>query len=438
MINATTRNILIVEDDAILGGAIAQRLRLEGFGICWAKTCKDAITALHKTVYDFILADIRLPDGSGEDVYRQALPLLGKTPIVFATAYADIEQAVRLVRAGANDYLTKPYDVEALVERIREIVSPSESAFSGDSEVVTFGLSQATAGLATDLRRLARRDLPILFRGETGTGKEVAARYLHHHSDAALQPFVAVNCGAIPRELVESQFFGHERGAFTGAAANHVGYFEEAGQGILFLDEIGELDARLQTTLLRVLQDRKFRRVGGNRDLEFQGRIIAATNADLKDLIEKGRFREDLYYRLAVVELTIPALRQRIGEVLPLARQFARRAADRYEMDVEVEFGQAAVEALLAHDWPGNVRELLNRVERAMALTDVTTIDVLDLFPEKRLDAPSPQTLNDARLQAELQQIESALAQSGGRVGEAAKRLGISRTTLWKRRKQRE
>ncbi len=247
---------------------------------------------------------------------------------------------------------------------------------------------------------------------------------------------MAVNCGAIPQDLVESQFFGHERGAFTGATASHIGYFEEAAHGILFLDEIGELDARLQTTLLRVLEDRKFRRVGGQHDLEFQGRVIAATNADLKSAIAAGHFREDLYYRLAVVELTLPPLRKRLGEVLPLARQFAHRALARFALDTTLEFSPCAVEILLAHHWPGNVRELLNRVERAVALTDTTTIDALDLFPEQRLDAATPHSLTDARLKAELQQIDTALAQSGGRVGEAAKRLGIFRTTLWKRRKQ--
>lgn len=436
MAHTTGPKILIIEDDAILGGAMLNRLRLEGFCVSWAKTCGEAITALRKTAHDFILADIRLPDGSGEEMYRQAMPFLGDTPIVFATAYADIEQAVRLVQAGANDYLTKPYDVESLVERIREIISTNQESARDEQGIESFDLSEATSPMAADIRRLARRDLPVLFRGETGTGKEVAARYLHHHSASASKPFVAVNCGAIPQELVESQFFGHERGAFTGAASEHIGYFEEAAQGTLFLDEIGELDLRLQVTLLRVLQDRKFRRVGGNRDLPFQGRIVAATNANLNAAIETGHFREDLYYRIAVVELTIPPLRDRLDEVIPLATRFAKRAAARFDTSTEVEFTPSAVESLLAHSWPGNIRELLNRVERAVALTDTNTLDVTDLFPEKRLDVSAPQTLTDARLQAELQQIEAALAQSGGRIGEAAKRLGISRTTLWKRRKQ--
>lgn len=436
MVSTQPYNILIIEDDRVLGGAMSQRLRLEGFQVAWATSCKEALSIVRQAPQDFILADIRLPDGSGEDLYREAMPFLGNTPIVFATAFADIEQAVRLVRAGANDYLTKPYDVEALLQRIRESVSPAFTGTGEEAEIVPFGLTKATQELAVSLRRLARRDLPVLLRGETGTGKEVAARYLHRHSQNAARPFVAVNCGAIPRELSESQFFGHERGAFTGAAAKHVGYFEEAGQGTLFLDEVGELDVNLQATLLRVLQERMFRRIGGDRDLIFHGRIIAATNTDLQTAIREGRFREDLYYRLAVVELVVPPLRERVGEIMPLAQHFAANAARRYGLETVVEFNHSAVDALLAYQWPGNVRELRNRIERALALTDSETIDALDLFPEKRLDAASPRTLTDARLQAELNYIERVLAQSGGRVGEAAKRLGISRTTLWKRLRQ--
>ncbi len=423
-------DILLIEDDRVLGGAVAQRLQLEGFQVRWVETCAAAMDALRQRRPGFVLADIRLPDGSGEDLYRRALPHLGDTPILFVTAFADIGQAVRLVRAGADDYLTKPYDVDALVERIRALAS--EPAAVGEP---VFGLSPATEGLARDLQRLAARDLPVLLRGETGVGKEVAARYMHAQSARAAQPFVAVNCGAIARELMESQFFGHERGAFTGAVSAHAGHFEEAGEGTLFLDEIGELDTRLQTALLRVLQDGVFRRLGARSDQRFRGRIIAATNADLNARMAQREFREDLYFRLAVVELTIPPLRQRPDEVAPLARRFVREAAERNGMP-GLRLDDTAPAALQAHTWPGNVRELRNRIERAAALVDGDRIGVADLFPEERLDVPMPATLADAREQAELEQIERALALSGGRVSEAARRLGISRTTLWKRRRK--
>ena len=430
--NADGVHVLLIEDDAVLGGALAQRLRLEGFAVEHATNCAQALGALRRTRPDFVLSDIRLPDGSGEDLYRQALPLLGRTPIVFATAFADIGQAVRLVRAGADDYLTKPYDIDSLVSRIRGLTRTRGEAMPIRADM---DLSAATQRLAADLERLAVRDVPILLRGETGVGKEVAARQLHLQSPRADAPFVAVNCGAVPHDLMESQFFGHERGAFTGARDTHVGFFEEAADGVLFLDEVGELAPRLQTVLLRVLQDGRFRRIGGRQDLRFRGRIIAATNADLAARIASREFREDLYFRLAVVELHVPPLRERIAEVLPLAHAFVREAAERQGLK-EPGLARELEAMLLAHDWPGNVRELRNRVERAVALTDGPMLTATDLFPERKLDEPpSANTLADAREQAELTQIERALELSGGRLAEAAQRLGISRTTLWKRRK---
>ncbi|MBL0919865.1 MAG: sigma-54-dependent Fis family transcriptional regulator [Hydrogenophaga sp.] len=426
-------HVLLIEDDAVLGGALVQRLRLEGFNVEHAIDRAQALHALRRARPDFVLSDIRLPDGSGEALYREALPLLGRTPIVFATAFADVGQAVRLMRAGADDYLTKPFDVDALVQRIRELVPTTPEAAA---PARGFGLSGATTRLAADLDRLAQRDVPVLLRGETGVGKEVAARQLHERSARAGEPFVAVNCGAVPHDLMESQFFGHERGAFTGAATAHAGWFEEAAGGTLFLDEIGELDPRLQTALLRVLQDGRFRRVGGRQDLAFSGRVVAATNADLGARMAERRFREDLYYRLAVVELHIPPLRERADEVLPLAQAFAQQAAERQSLPT-CALDDSARAALLAHTWPGNVRELRNRVERAMALSEGEALGAADLFPERTLDEPAvPATLAGAREQAELAQIERALELSGGRLAEAAQRLGVSRTTLWKRRKK--
>jgi DNA-binding NtrC family response regulator len=430
-------DILLIEDDRVLGGALVQRLKLEGMGIRWAETCAAALKELHRRRPDFVLADIRLPDGTGEELYRESLPFLGGTPIVFVTAFADIEQAVRLVRAGADDYLTKPYDVEALVERLRQMAStkkpPAPDEDAGGP--LPFGLSPATAGIAADLQRVAPTDLPVLLLGETGVGKEMAARMLHAQSQRASNPFVAVNCGAVAHELVESQFFGHERGAFTGAVAAHVGFFEETGEGTLFLDEIGELDPRLQTTLLRVLNDGTFRRVGGRQELRFRGRIVAATNADLGTLVRARSFREDLYYRLAVVELALPPLRERGSEIGLLAERFVREAAHRMHRPPP-SLGKEALSALLAHAWPGNVRELRNRIDRAVALADATTLASTDLFPERRLDQPQPASLADARERADLDQIERAMILAGGKVSEAARQLGISRTTLWKIRKK--
>ncbi len=426
-----TSRILVIEDDEIGGGALVQRLRLEGFDPVWAKTRAEAMEALKRGKPDFIVSDIVLPDGSGEDVYRQAQPWLGDTPIVFATAFGEIDQAVRLVKAGADDYLTKPYDADDLVELVRRRISRRPASPARD--VGSFAISPATEAIAEKLRRVADTDLPVLITGETGTGKEVAACYLHATSARAKRPFVAVNCGAIPHELLESQFFGHERGAFTGAAQAHVGFFEEAGEGTLFLDEIGELDARLQTALLRVLEDRSFRPVGSRKDRTFGGRIVAATNADLSGLRAERRFRDDLYYRLSVIEIALPPLRERRDEIEPLATLFLQHAAECRKLPART-LSPEAYAALMRHDWPGNIRELRNRLERASVLARTDMLEPGDIFPEAALDGFTPQTLADARRQAEAEQIERALALSRGRVGEAAERLGVSRTTLWKRR----
>ena len=426
---------LVIEDDRVLGGALEQRLKLEGFRVRWVTTCADARRALRARAPDFVLADIRLPDGSGEDVYRDALPYLGDATIVFATAFAEVEQAVRLVRAGADDYLTKPVDADALVDRIRSVAPRHAERAPRQTSTARFALSPTTEIIETQLRRVAQRDLPVLLRGETGVGKEVAARFIHEHSGRANGPFVAVNCGAIPRELMESQFFGHERGAFTGALTAHSGHFEEAKGGTLFLDEIGELDARLQAALLRVLQDGRYRPVGSPRDQVFDGRVVAATNADLPARIATGQFRNDLYYRLAAVEVLLPPLRERPAEIEPLARLFLDDAAGRAELATP-QLHPDALAALLAYDWPGNVRELRNRIERAVALGSGEPLSASDVFPEQRLGDSGPTTLASAREQAEFEEIERAIALSGGRLSEAAKRLGVSRTTLWKRRRK--
>ena len=423
--------ILVVEDDTILGGAIVQRLELEGLAPVWAQTCAEAIAALKRSRPDYMLSDIVLPDGSGEDVFRKAQPWLGDTPILFATAFGEIDQAVRLVKAGAEDYLTKPYDVDELVGRIRQSLA-RRSAPSASAAMPEFALSPAMKAIAEQLRRAAATELPVLLTGETGVGKEVAARYLHASSPRAGSPFVAVNCGAIPHELLESQFFGHERGAFTGAAHAHVGFFEEAADGTLFLDEIGELDTRLQTTFLRVLENGSYRPVGSRNDRTLGGRIVAATNADLGQLRAEKRFRDDLYFRLSVIEIVLPPLRLRREEIEPLSRRFLQESSTGNRPALKLSGN--SLQALLHHDWPGNIRELRNRLQRASVFAKSDILEADDIFPEMRLETLEDGTLGDARDRAEADRIERALIASKGRVGEAAKQLGISRTTLWKRR----
>lgn len=428
---AAKPQILVIEDDTILGGAVVQRLKLEGFEPIWVQTCAEAIAALKRGRPDFVLSDIVLPDGSGEDVFRKAQPWLGDTPILFATAFGEIDQAVRLVKAGADDYLTKPYDVDELVGRIRMSLSPRRRS-PRSVAAVEFALSPTSETIAEQLRRAAATELPILLTGETGVGKEVAARYLHASSPRSGSPFLAVNCGAIPYELLESQFFGHERGAFTGATQAHVGYFEEAADGTLFLDEIGELDARLQTALLRVLEDGRFRPVGSRKDRTFGGRIVAATNADLGQLRSERKFRDDLYYRLSVIEIPLPPLRERPTEIEPLVQRLLQELSTG-SRPAPVLSGDA-FQALLRHNWPGNVRELRNRLQRASVFAKGEMLEAADIFPEIRLGGAEEETLADARKRAEADLIERAIIAAHGRIGDAAKQLGISRTTLWKRR----
>jgi DNA-binding NtrC family response regulator len=332
---------------------------------------------------------------NGEEVYRALALSCGLAPIIFITGHGDIAQAVRLMRAGAADYLTKPFDIEALLRRLEALLAPRWQRGQG------YVLGEAPAILAVEraLRRVAPIDSTVLLTGPSGSGKEVAARLLHAEGPRARLPFVATNCAALPMDLLESEIFGHERGAFTGATARHEGLAEQAGAGTLFLDEVAELPMPLQAKLLRLVQERVFRRLGGERDLPFRARIVAATNADLEARIAEGRFREDLFFRLAVIRITMPALRERREDIMPLARRFLGEFAAGFARPLR-GFTTLAEDALINHDFPGNLRELRNRIERASALTDGELITAGDLFPERSLrtgaDAPVPR-LADAR-----------------------------------------
>jgi DNA-binding NtrC family response regulator len=425
--------VAVIEDDPVMGASLVQRLELEGYRPVWWQTGGDALAALKRQRPDLLICDIRLPDMTGEDIFRQALAELGTSPVLFITAYGDIEQAVRLVRGGADDYLTKPFDIDDLLERIERLLGAQRAARSAYSAL---GLSEPMRRIEALLRRVADVDSSVLFTGESGVGKEVAARFLHQVSARASSPFMAVNCAAIPGELMESELFGHERGAFTGALTRHEGYAERAKGGILFLDEIGDLPAPLQGKLLRLLHDRIFHRLGGNTPIICQARVICSTNRDLAALTAAGAFREDLFYRINVIPVTMPPLRARPDDILPLLRSYLRHFSEAFERSVRGLTGPAE-EAALCHAWPGNVRELRNRVERAVALADQAWLGPADLFPEfGRGDAGRGgpvTTLAEARGAAERRQIERALEHTDGRVAKAAELLGVSRTTLWEK-----
>ena len=416
----------IIEDDLVVGGTLAHRLELEGYTPLWWCTGREALEGLRTQRPDLVVCDILLPDMSGKDVFLRALPELGGKPFLFVTAHAQIEDAVYLMRAGAVDYLEKPYALPDLLDRIARLIKLQPRP-AGD-----LGTSEAMRQVEMLLRRVADIDSSLLIIGESGAGKEVAAKFVHQVSARADEPFVAVNCGAIPNDLIESQLFGHERGAFTSAQARHHGYVERARNGILFLDEVGELPMLMQVKLLRLIQERTFTRVGGETAIKTGARIICATNTNLEAAVAAGRFRQDLYYRINVIPVVIPPLRDRSDDILPLAHGFLRDFAKEFRRDVK-GFTAEAEQALVNQPWPGNVRQLRNCIERAVALSQAPRIGVDALFQAEAGDADEAPlaTLAEVRDRAERQHIRAVLADAENRIDEAAKRLGISRSTLF-------
>ncbi len=423
------RRIALIEDDPIMGESLVQRLELEGAAVAWWRSATEALHGLPTSAADAVICDIRLPDGSGEDVYRKTSQTGRHHPFLFITGYGDVSQAVRLMRQGAHDYVTKPFEMSEFLDRLHQILGPGQT----DADPV-LGLSRAMREAQAFLARAARVASPLLVTGETGVGKEVVTRYLHALRAKPSGPFMAVNCAALPPDLMESELFGHERGAFTGAQAQHLGYAERAGNGILFLDEIGDLAPKLQGKLLRLIEDRSFHRVGGERAIPFKARLVCATNTDLETKVATGAFREDLYYRINVLSLPIPPLRDRNADIVWLMDRFYIDLAAGMETEAR-GFSAAAYIAASAHAWPGNVRELRNRIERALALCEQDWITPADLFPERASDAAIGATagpsLAEAREATERWVIIAALDEAGRDVERAADRLQVSRSTLF-------
>ena len=423
------RVIGLVEDDPIMGESLVQRLALEGITVKWWQRGDEAAEALARERFQAVICDIRLPDINGAVLFRQTVNRREAPPFLFITGYADIDQAVELMRSGAADYVTKPFAMDDFLARLNELM-PKQNKSS-----CLLGVSDSMQALERLLRRLAQVRSTVLITGETGAGKEVAARFLHAESEAAAKPFIAVNCAAIPPDLMESELFGHERGAFTGAAQRHLGYAERAGDGTLFLDEIGELRPDLQAKLLRLLEEKTFVRVGGEHVLSFKARLVAATNADLTKQVASGRFREDLYYRINVVSVCVRPLRERPDDVRWLMERMFSEMSGRIESSLR-GISSLAEDAASAHAWPGNVRELRNRMERAVTLAMGPWLMPHDLFPELEQAAAGEDriaSLEDARLQAERRHIQRALALTDGEISTAARALGIGRTTLWEK-----
>lgn len=440
------RRLCLVEDDPIMSESLLDRFAMEGFSTDWFENKTAALEAIRTRSYDMVLSDVRLPDGSGEDLLFELKESSRKPPFLFITAHATVDRAVEMIKAGALDYITKPFDINALIACINTICIGQRIPQDGLNESIgnELGVSSAMQALQAQCSRIAVRARTLLITGESGTGKEVLARHIHdlamHASNANTAPFVAVNCGALPENLVEAELFGYEKGAFTGAERSHKGFIRQADGGTLFLDEIAELPLSSQVKLLRVLQERVVQSLGSNRPIPVTVRIICATHQNLSSSIKEGRFREDLFYRINVVNLHVPPLRERPEDILWFAERFLRQQALRLE-EAKLGLSPNAQASLLAYHWPGNVRELQNKVERACVLSTNHLLLPSDFFESDTSQPPKlqpahPPSLYEFVREAELHYLEETLYRYKGKAGDAAKALGISRKTLWEKCKR--
>lgn len=431
MNQAQKPSLCLIEDDEIMGESLFDRFELEGYAVEWQRTAQSALTAIENGNYTAVVSDIRLPDGSGEEIFIRLLNRgISLPPFLFITGHGSIDRAVALLKLGAADYITKPFDLDLLVEKVGALCSNSVSPCEDDG--CRLGISPAMRQIAKTLPRLAQHAPTILITGESGVGKEVVAREIHRLDPKTQdRPFVAVNCAAVTESLLEAELFGHEKGAFTGATHTRKGLFEQADDGTLFLDEIGDMPLSMQAKLLRAVQDRRIVRVGGNTEIAVNLRLICATHRDLRKMVEDGGFREDLYYRIHVIQIKMPPLRERREDILWFAQRFLEEQAAKGERK---QLSRAGEEALLVHPWPGNVRELRHAIERASILTSGSWLEPETLFEAGEGPPPADNRELSCYLQScEERYIRDALAREDGHLGHTAESLGISRKNLWEK-----
>ena len=369
--------ILIVEDDHDLRDALVTTLELAKFQVNEAADGEQALASLAKSPVDMVVSDVNMPGMSGHELLGEVQRLYPGLPMMLITAYGQISDAVSAMQSGAIDYLVKPFEPRVLVEAVSKVVGGA-SPKSGDQPVAEDPVSLRMFQLAS---KVANSESTVMISGESGTGKEVLARYIHQQSPRADEPFVAINCAAIPENMLEAILFGHEKGAFTGAVSSSPGKFEQANGGTILLDEISEMDMNLQSKLLRVLQEREVERVGGRKTIALDVRVIATTNRDLGDYVREGKFRQDLYYRLTVFPMHWQPLRERPMDILPLAKSLLRKHSRKMKL-TGITLAEDARRALTTHAWPGNVRELDNAIQRALVLMQGTVIHAGDLCLE--------------------------------------------------------
>ena len=446
-------HLLLVDDEEALRSVVAERLSDIGYQVTQAASGEQALTELERFAFDVIVSDLRLPGIDGRQVIGKALERYPGIVAIVVTGFGTVKDAVDAIKIGAADFVSKPFQFEELVHVLSSALEQrrlrSENDYlrqqlaERDGLPGVIGRSRRMRELCHLIETVAPTGATVLVTGETGTGKEVVARAIHQSSPRRAQRFVALNCSAIPETLLEAELFGHARGAFTGAVAARQGRLEQADKGTLFLDEVGTMSMSLQMKLLRVLQEREFERVGENRTIRVDVRVVAATNSDLPKMVADGSFREDLYYRLNVIGVTLPALRERSDDVPLLTQHFLRKHAERAGIDEgdAIEISQDAMRRLMAYHWPGNVRQLENAVERALVLRGRRrVIEIGDFPPEMQsvpVETPTAVDLPEAGVdlpalvgQIERDLIERALARSNGNRADAARMLRLKRTTL--------
>ena len=453
--------ILVVDDDLALGKTLTSLLKQAGLAARHVPSGEEALRVFPSATFDAVITDVRMPGMDGLTLLRELKRLAAEVPVIVLTAHGSISTAVEAMRLGANDFLTKPFEREEVIFTVQKALELGESLSSTPPKPDTsgeplFGSSPAMKEVADVVARAAKGISNVLIRGESGTGKEVVARAIHSRGRASSGPLVAVNCAAIPESLFESELFGYERGAFTGAVSKRPGRVEIARGGTLFLDEIGDAPVSAQAKLLRLLQEKEYQPLGGTRTEKADVRVIAATHRDLEKMIAEGTFREDLYYRLNVIPIWLPPLRERAADVADLAARFGQSLAEQAGR-APLSFTPAALARLGSHSWPGNVRELMCVIERLAVFSDSERIDEPDVSreidrlratrgptPPSRESAAPPSApgekeerdaprLADRRADAEREAILDALRRSGQNRTKAARLLGISRRTLYNR-----
>ena len=438
-----TIKVLLVEDDRALREALADTLLLAGHDYVAVGSAEEALTAVTKDAFNLVLSDVNMPGMDGHQLLSLLRARQPQLPVLLMTAHGAVERAVDAMRQGAVDYLVKPFEPKALLDLLARHALGSVPA-EGEGPIA---FEPASAQLLDLAARVARSDSTVLISGESGTGKEVLARYIHQHSHRAAQPFIAINCAAIPDNMLEATLFGHEKGSFTGAIAAQAGKFEQADGGTILLDEISEMPMGLQAKLLRVLQEREVERVGARKPISLDIRVVATTNRDLAAEVAAGRFREDLYYRLSVFPLAWRPLRERTADILPLAERLLAKHVNKMK-HAAARLSPEAQACLIAYPWPGNVRELDNAIQRALILQQGGLIQPQDFClagpvacaplpalpalaaPRPLVEAESAGALGDDLRRREFQMIIDTLRTERGRRKEAAERLGISPRTL--------